>query len=84
MQAYKFETKVLPSGVILLPKEYSNLKSRTVEVIILEKDIKKIKEDESTKLFWESFGCWKDDRTAEEIIKDIYESRKSSKRDIIL
>lgn len=46
MQAYKFETKVLPSGVILLPKEYSNLKSRTSNNCILvtnnEKHYKRI------------------------------------------
>jgi len=33
------------------------------------------------RLFWESFGSWADERPAEEIIHEIYESRKSSSRD---
>jgi len=36
------------------------------------------------RLFWESFGSWADERSAEEIIHEIYESRKSSSRDIQL
>ena len=35
-------------------------------------------------MFWESFGSWQDERSAEEIIHEIYESRKSSGRDIQL
>jgi hypothetical protein len=27
--------------------------------------------------FWASFGAWKDERTTEEIIKNIHESRRS-------
>ncbi|EFI33097.1 hypothetical protein Dthio_PD0412 [Desulfonatronospira thiodismutans ASO3-1] len=41
-------------------------------------------EDEDYLEFWDSFGSWKDERTAEEIIKDIYETRRSSSRDISL
>ena len=36
------------------------------------------------RLFRESFGSWADERPAEEIIHEIYESRKSSSRDIQL
>lgn len=45
--------------------------------------IAKGKEDD-LQLFWESFGSWKDERSAEEIIKEIYSSRKSTNRDIQL
>jgi len=31
-------------------------------------------------LFWESFGSWQDERSTEEIIQDIHESRKSTIR----
>ena len=43
-----------------------------------------IEDSEEIKLFWESFGSWEDGRTAEEIIKDIYESRRSTSRDVKL
>ncbi|KYC42916.1 hypothetical protein WA1_12425 [Scytonema hofmannii PCC 7110] len=32
-------------------------------------------------MFMESFGAWEDDRTPEEIAKDIYETRSTSDRD---
>ena len=41
-------------------------------------------EEEDTKLFWESFGSWKDDRSSEEILSDIYSSRMSENREIQL
>jgi hypothetical protein len=34
-------------------------------------------EGEDLKLFWQSFGSWQDNRSAEEIIQEIYESRQS-------
>ena len=40
-------------------------------------EVKKRKE-EDFRLFWESFGSWKDERSPEEIIKEIYASRKST------
>jgi len=46
-------------------------------------EIEKPKE-EDFRLFWESFGGWKDKRPPEEIIREIYESRKSTTRDIQL
>jgi len=33
--------------------------------------------EEDTRLFWESFGSWQDDRPAEDIVKDIYAVRTS-------
>jgi hypothetical protein len=38
-------------------------------------------EGKDLRMFWESFGSWQDERSAEEIIHEIYESRKSSGRD---
>jgi hypothetical protein len=48
---------------------------------ILEKDKQK---DEEIQLFWQSFGSWKDERSPEEIIREIYESRKSTSHEINL
>ena len=48
---------------------------------ILEKDKPK---DEEIQLFWQSFGSWKDERSPEEIIREIYESRKSTSREMNL
>lgn len=46
-------------------------------------EIEKRKE-EDLQLFWESFGSWKDERPPEEIIQEIYESRKSTTRAVQL
>ncbi|MBW1799127.1 MAG: hypothetical protein JRJ85_00215 [Deltaproteobacteria bacterium] len=35
-------------------------------------------------MFLDSFGSWQDERSPEEIINDIYESRESTNRDIQL
>ncbi|MFQ6062358.1 MAG: hypothetical protein ACE5J9_04190 [Methanosarcinales archaeon] len=40
IRAYKFETEVLPNGIIKLPREYKELEEQHVEVIILKKDSK--------------------------------------------
>lgn len=48
---------------------------------ILEKEKQK---DEEIQLFWQSFGSWKDERSSEEIIREIYESRKSTSREMNL
>jgi hypothetical protein len=52
----------------------------------LKKEIRVItkRKDENLKLFWQSFGSWRDKRPAEEIIKEIYKSRKATTRDIHL
>ena len=39
---------------------------------------------EDLKIFLESFGSWQDEKAPEEIIHEIYESRKSTIRDIQL
>ena len=41
-------------------------------------------EDEDRRRFWASFGSWEDDRRAEEIIEDIYSSRRSSGKEVVL
>ena len=41
-------------------------------------------DEKSLRLFWKSFGSWKDERSAEDIIKEIYASRESSEPDILL
>ncbi len=40
--------------------------------------------EEDLLLFWESFGSWQDDRTPEEIIREIYMTRTPTERDISL
>ena len=39
---------------------------------------------EDLDMFWKSFGSWQDERSPEETIKEIYESRKSANREIQL
>jgi hypothetical protein len=39
---------------------------------------------EDLQMFWDSFGSWQDERAPEEIIREIYENRKSTSRDIQL
>ncbi|NIM11079.1 MAG: antitoxin [Candidatus Aminicenantes bacterium] len=57
-----------------------------VEVIItfLDKKASAKSVDDKTKDLAELCGSWEDDRTAEEIIKEIYDSRTSSQREIDL
>jgi hypothetical protein len=52
----------------------------------LKKEIFQIEraKGEDLEMFWESFGSWQDQRSTEELIRDIYESRKSTVRDIQL
>ena len=76
--------------VITLPKHYIN---KEIEVLIFPHDLEyepgfdeaeTDDGDEDTRLFWSSFGSWQDDRTAEEIIADIYASRTSTEREVQL
>lgn len=57
-----------------------------VEVIITFMDQKtgKQKIDDRTKGLLELSGTWEDDRSTDEIIKDIYDSRTTSNKDIHL
>ncbi len=78
-----------------IPKEYLN---RKIEILIFPFDVNyetdvsqgeqlkehSIQDDEDTRLFWESFGSWQDDRRAEKIVEDIYSSRTSTEREFQL
>ena len=71
------EIRDLPASEI--PKIIKLVHFFKYEILEMEKRKKK-----DLKLFWESFGSWKDERRPEEIIKEIYASRKSTDRDIQL
>ncbi len=82
MSTLQFETQVSPEGriSISLPPEYCNHK-----VVVHIEDVKKEdvgmtdkrnKKQERKRAFDELCGAWREDeRSAEEIIRDIYESR---------
>ena len=44
----------------------------------------KNQKEEDLQLFWQSFGSWKDERPTEEIIREIYEGRRSTTREVKL
>ena len=71
-----------------LPDERVQQRIRELEESLREeaKFLKRMKssENDDKELFWKSFGSWKDDRSAEEIIKEIYNARNSSERGIML
>ena len=64
--------------------------SSLAKLELIEKLIKSMKKDDKKemskreKLFYESFGSWGDDKPAEEIIREIKESRRFRKREINL
>ena len=57
---------------------------KMVKIVQFFKEILGEKAAEDSKSFWGSFGSWEDERTAEEIIGDIYQSRQARKREKIL
>ena len=59
-----------------LPKVLKLIHFLKEEIFGVEK-----RKEEDLRLFWESFGSWKDERPPEEIINEIYASRKSTERD---
>jgi len=69
------------TAIVLSVKDYERLtKPKQNKDKFLEID----KGEEDLRLFWQSFGSWKDERSPEQIIQEIYESRKSTSRDIQL
>ena len=72
-------------GKTIRPLEHFNVPPN-VEVIItfMDRKISSQSIDNKTKELLELSGTWEDDRTAEEIIKEIYDSRTSSQKDINL
>jgi len=74
--------KIVSRGELIQRLDYLQ---EEIERLRREVENSKIIEDtEDVKLFWQSFGSWEDDRTAEEIIEDIYKSRRSTSREIKL
>lgn len=71
------EIRDLPESEI--PKILKLIHFLKDEILEVEKG-----KEEDLRLFWESFGSWKDKRPSEEIIKEIYASRRSTDRDIQL
>ena len=72
-----------------LPDERVRQRIRELEESLREeaeflKRMKSSEDNENRKLFFKSFGSWKDERSSEEIIKEIYDARNSSEREIIL
>jgi hypothetical protein len=72
-------------GQTIQPLEHFDA-PHNVEVIITFMDRQRPGQsiDNKTKELLELSGTWEDDRTAEEIIKEIYDSRTSSRKDIDL
>ena len=72
----EYNAKILPDGHLSLPdgvKKRLHLKSDdVVKITVTKEDIKRPSEK-----FLATFGSWDNKRTAEEIIADIYGSRKS-------
>ncbi len=82
MKTVEYTTTILPDGHLAIPKEVKKKLDLTetskVKVIIAKEEKEKIR---STQEFLKLFGTWEDDRDANEIINDIYETRQSSKRE---
>ena len=75
----------------LLLREIKDLSESEIKKVLkivhfLKKEILDIKkqENEDIQQFWNSFGSWQDERSAKDIISEIYETRKSSSKDIQL
>ena len=79
----EYDAKILPDGHLPIPdkiKERLHLKSDdTVKVIVVKEYAKK-----PSGKFLATFGSWDDKRTPEEIIADIYGSRRSRRIGISL
>lgn len=81
--------------LIRLPNQYIN---KQIEVLIFPHDLEDEPEfdeaetcdqrerptEEDQRLFWASFGSWQDERSAEEIIAEIYAARTSTERAVQL
>ncbi len=76
-----------------LPDERVRQRIREIEESLREeaeflKRIRDVQQSSSEngdkEMFWKSFGSWKDDRSAEEIIREIHAARNSPEREIRL
>jgi len=84
MKSAKYSTKFLPDGHLPVPesvrKKLDLTPNSKVEVLL-------VKEDESinkSKEFFDLWGTWKDNKSPEKIIEDIYSARTTSKRETSL
>ena len=81
MKTAEYTTTILPDGHLFIPKEVKKKLDLTetskVKVIIAKEEKEK---NGSTQEFLKLFGTWEDNRDADDIINDIYETRLSSKR----
>ncbi len=79
------DKNIIDSYFFQLEKLSSLAKLELIEKLInsLKKE-KPAEADEREKLFYESFGGWGDDKPAEEIIREIRESRRFRKKDLKL
>ena len=71
----EYKAKILSDGHLSLPdniKERLHLKSDDIVKVIVTKVVNR----KPSERFLATFGSWEDKRTAEEIIEDIYGSRK--------
>jgi bifunctional DNA-binding transcriptional regulator/antitoxin component of YhaV-PrlF toxin-antitoxin module len=71
----EYKAKILSDGHLSLPgniRERLHLKLDDMVKVIVTKVVNK----KPSERFLATFGSWEDERTAEEIIKDIYISRK--------
>ena len=77
METYEYIAEMLPDGHLSIPESIIKglkLKSHSkLRISILPVDVKK-------KNLTRFFGKWQDDRDANEIVKDIYESRAKNMR----
>lgn len=79
----EYKAKILSDGHLSLPdniRERLHLKSDDMVKVIVTKVVNK----KPSERFLATFGSWEDERTAEEIIEDIYGSRKSRKAGVSL
>lgn len=75
----------------LLLQEIEDLPASEVKKVLrivhfLKKEVLQVTrhKHEDDRQFWDSFGSWQDERSAQDIVKEMYETRKSSSRDIQL
>ena len=82
MKTVKYTTTILSDGHLFIPedvkKELELDNNSIVKVVIAKEEGIKAK---STEEFLKLFGTWEDERDADEIIKEIYETRIPSKRE---
>jgi bifunctional DNA-binding transcriptional regulator/antitoxin component of YhaV-PrlF toxin-antitoxin module len=84
MKSAKYSTKFLPDGHLPVPesvrKKLDLTPNSTVKVLLVKEDAS----IDKSKEFFDLWGAWRDSKSPEKIIKDIYDSRTTSKRETSL